>query len=380
MRIGIDISTLLNHGKDIGAGRYIYNLLKNLFKIDKEDTFVLTARCTTGDYLYLLDELKENKTETRIFNISQKKLMLWDRAGFPPVEMLGVRADVLHFPDFLIAPAFNRNIVLTIHDLAFMRFPELNFDWFINKYKKLVLKNSARAKRIIAVSESTRKDIVDFFGTDGKKISVIHEAAEEKFKKLKPQSLDRNILSKFKISKRYILSVGTIEPRKNYVSLIKAFNIIKSLSPGKTGFQLVIAGRTGWKSEPVYEEYEKSPFRQDIIFTGRLNDDELVQLYNMAELFVYPSIFEGFGLPVIEAMQCGCAVLASNTSSIPEIVSDINMLFDPHDSNQIAEKIITVLNDEKIRQQFAKKSIERASHFSWEKTALQTLEVYRSAL
>ena len=409
MRIGIDISTILNHGKDIGAGRYIMNLLKHLFEIDRDDTFVLAARYTTNDYLYLIDEIKSyynnpdkaasikeaggNKNianakavgrnkgslKFKLFKTTQRKMDIWDRLGFPPLEFMGFFADVFHCPDFLIPPTLNKKIILTIHDLAFMRFPQFNFDWFINKYKRLVKKNSRHAKKIIAVSASTKNDIISYFNTESEKIPVIYEAADQSFKKLKSGKIDKGVLEKFKITKKFILTVGTIEPRKNYVTLIKAFNLLKSF-PECPDLQLVIAGRTGWKSEPVFAEYHDSPYKDDIILTGRLGDDDLLQLYNMAELFVFASVFEGFGLPVIEAMQCGLAVLASNTSSIPEIVSDKNMLFDALDPNQIAGMILKVLNDENLRQQFASKSIERAGHFSWKKTARQTLEVYRSVL
>ncbi len=406
MRIGIDISTLLNNGKDIGAGRYIFNLIKNMLLINKKDTFVLTGRYFTSEYLSIIDELKafsekekdtqmvrsqpaidaietiENKKriEFKLFRVGTKKLNIWDRFNFPPIEMLGFNSDILHCPDFLIAPTKNKNIILTIHDLAFVRFPHFNFDWFVKKYTKEVKRNSDRAKRIIAVSQSTKNDIVEFFKVDETKIDVIYEAAEEKFKKLNENEIDRSLLEKYKITKKFILSVGTIEPRKNYATLIKAFNLLKCLDKDFE-YQLVIVGRTGWLSETAYNEFENSPYKNDIIFTSRISDNELIHIYNMAEIFVYPSIFEGFGLPVIEAMQCGLPVAASNVSSIPEIVEEKEFLFNPADEEDIAEKINKLLKllkkDKEQKERLSQVAIKNASKFSWRQTAEKTLNVYK---
>ncbi len=430
MRIGIDISTILNHGSDIGAGRYIFNLLKNLFAIDKDDTFVLTGRYILDDYLPLLEEIKRNyieavsgkedglsgkngintgkhvKLEFKLFKTTQKKLDMWNRLRLPAIETLGFAADIFHCPDFMICPTFNKKIILTINDLAFIRFPHFNFEWFVKKYTKEVKRNAAVAKKIIAISGSTKNDIVKFFNTDPAKIDVTHLAADNSFKKLAPDEYDRSVLEKYKIDGKYILSVGTIEPRKNYVTLIRAFNLLKGGKGAASGntayalrsngakasknktklkdpmapgfdYKLVIVGRTGWKSEAAYAEYENSPYKKDIIFVGRSTDNELVHLYNMAQLFVYPSKFEGFGLPVVEAMQCGLAVCASSSSSIPELMDYKNTLFNPADEEDIAAKILMVLRDENLRKKLGLKSLENAKRFSWRKTAVQTLDIYR---
>lgn len=425
MRIGIDISTLLNHGRDIGAGRYIFNLVKSLLAADignsyidkaagndnipatsqantisymnlaatfqQPVTYVLTARHITDEHMSVIEEFKKLKTgnhklELKLFKTSQKNLDCWNRLRFPPIELLGFKADLLHCPDFLIPPTLNKNIVLTIHDLAFIRFPQFNFDWFIKKYTKEVTKNARIAKRISADSQSTKNDLIDFFGINPEKIDVIYLGAEEKFRRLGENEKKIDLLikydlqKKYNISKKFILSVGTIEPRKNFETLIRAFNTLK-----KDGFdiQLVIAGRTGWKSEATYEEKEKSPFKEDIIFAGRLTDDELVQLYNTAELFVYPSIFEGFGLPVLEAMQCGLPIVSSNTSSIPEIVSDPvtrTFLVEVKNDRDFSEKIKLILSDSRLREELSEKSISNSTKFSWDLTAEKTFSAYLKVL
>jgi glycosyltransferase involved in cell wall biosynthesis len=379
LRIGIDISALLNHGVDIGAGRYIINLVQNLLQIDRKNTYILTGRYTSESHLEiaynLKKDFKDSKIELKFFGTSQKKLDLWNRFKLPPLELLGFKADMLHCPDYLIPPTLNRNIVLTIHDLAFIRFPEFNFDWFIKKYTSEVKKNAHISKKIIADSESTRNDIVKFFKIDPARVEVVYLAADNIFKKLSEKEKNIDVLKKYKINKKYILSVGTIEPRKNFTALIKAFNHIKQRKTSSS-YKLVIAGRTGWKSEAAYLEREKSPYREDILFTGRVPDQDLVQIYNQAELFVYPSLFEGFGFPPLEAMSCGLPVIASDTSSLKEVVGDAGILVPPGNNIELQKQILNVLETKEIKEKLKEKSLMRAKKFSWEETAQKTLDIY----
>jgi len=380
LRIGIDISSLLNHGPDIGAGRYIFNLIKNLVSIDKKNTYILTGRYETKDYLEIIYKLNNDlngRFELKLLKASHKKTDLWDKLRFPPLELTGFRADILHCPDYLVPPTLNKNIVITIHDLAFVRYPEFNFDWFIKKYTDLVRKNTLKARGIIVDSLSTKNDLVRFFNINPDKIEVIYLAADNIFRKLNNGEKDMNSLLKYGINKKYILSVGIIEPRKNFATLIKAFNYIKEKDPS-FNYSLVIAGRTGWKSEDTYAEREKSPYREDIIFTGRVTDSELVQIYNSAELFVCPSIFEGFGMPPLEAMSCGLPVIVSDTSSLKEVIGDSGILVKAEDEQEIARRILDVLKNKDLKETLIKKSLSRAKEFSWGKTAAGTLKAYKS--
>ncbi|MFA5014103.1 MAG: glycosyltransferase family 1 protein, partial [Actinomycetota bacterium] len=329
LRIGIDISTLLNHGPDIGAGRYIINLIRSLLRIDKKNTYVLTGRYISGKYLPEIYDLKsrypDSKIKLDLYGTTSKKLKLWDKIRFPLLELRGFKADIFHCPDYLIPPTMNKNIILTVHDLAFIRFPEFNFDWFIKKYTGEIKRYARISKKIIADSDSTRNDIVNFLGIDPARVEVVYLAADDIFRKLTEKEKSMDVLKKYQIDNKYILSVGTIEPRKNFAALIRFFNNIKKSKTG-SGYKLVIVGRTGWKSEATYQERENSPYSDDILFTGRITDKDLVQLYNWAELFVYPSLFEGFGLPPLEAMSCGLPVIAYSTSSLKEIIGDAGKL------------------------------------------------------
>jgi glycosyltransferase involved in cell wall biosynthesis len=387
LKIGIDISTLLNHGPDIGAGRYILNLIRNLLKVDKKNSYILTGRYIRNDctdnYIKIVDNLKkelnDGRIELKIFNVSRKNLNIWDRVKFPPLELAGFKADILHCPDFLIPPALNRNIILTIHDLAFIRHPDFNFEWFIKKYTREVRQNIRKAKMVIADSLSTKNDIIKFFNTDPEKVEVIYLAADRIFRKLSENEIDTGILRKYKINKKYILSVGTIEPRKNFDALIRAFNRIKQESAG-AGYKLVITGRTGWKSEATYAERESSPFKEDILFTGRVPDEDLVQLYNQAELFVYPSLFEGFGLPPLEAMSCGIPVIALDTSSLKEVIGDGGILVEAGNEQALENEILNVIKNNTLKEMLKEKSLIQAGKFSWEDTAQKTIELYNKII
>ncbi len=381
--IGLEVSSLINHGQDIGAGRYILNLVKSLLSIDKINSYILFGTYTDTKYLDLAFNLGRGlsgkRIDFRFAKVPEKCKRAQEKLRFPPIEFMGFRADILHCMDYIIPPTFNKNILLTVHDLAFMRFPEFNFEWFIKKYSLMVAKNIMNSKKVLASSESTGRDILKFYGTDPDKVKVVHLAASPLFKKFGSGEIDKMSVSKFGIRGPYILSVGTIEPRKDFVTLIRAYNTARNKKPGPF-HKLVIAGRTGWKSEATYNEHKLSPFKEDIIFTGRISDQELTQLYNQADIFVYTSLFEGFGFPPLEAMSCGLPVICSDSSSIGEVVGEAGILVDPGDIDGFADNIIKVLSDDKLMKRLSIDSLKRAEKFSWERTAGKTLEVYKSII
>ncbi len=381
LKIGLEVSSLINHGQDIGAGRYILNLVRSLLDIDKVNSYLLFGTHTDTRYLDLAygmgRGLSDKRIDFRFTKVPEKCIKAQDRLRFPPIEFMGFRADVFHCMDYIIPPTFNKNIVLTVHDLAFMRFPEFNFEWFIKKYSRMVARNIANSKKVLASSESTGRDIIKFYDTEPEKVEAIHLAAGPIFKKFEPKEIDKVAVSKFGIRGPYILSVGTIEPRKDFVTLIKAYNMARNKKPGFF-HKLIIAGRTGWKSEATYDEHNISPYKDDIIFTGRISDTELVQIYNQADLFVFTSLFEGFGFPPLEAMSCGLPVICSDSSSIVEVVGDAGILVSPGDTNGFADNILEVLSNDALMKKLSADSLKRAKKFSWEQTARKTLEVYKS--
>jgi len=214
LRIGLEVSSLINHGQDIGAGRYILNLIKGLLAVDNENSYLLFGTHTDTRYLDLAygmgRGLSDKRIDFRFTKVPEKCIKAQDRLRFPPIEFMGFRADVFHCMDYIIPPTFNKNIVLTVHDLAFMRFPEFNFEWFIKKYSRMVAKNIINSKKVLASSESTGKDIIKFYDTVPEKVEMVHLAASPAFKKFEPKEIDKVAVSKFGIRGPYILSVGTI--------------------------------------------------------------------------------------------------------------------------------------------------------------------------
>jgi len=228
------------------------------------------------------------------------------------------------------------------------------------------------ADKIITVSNSTKNDLMNHFNIPKEKIRVIFEAADEKFKSLNNKET-KEVKYKYHLNFPFILYVGGLAVHKNIPALIKAFYKVK-----KKGIQhkLVITGTKRWKYKEIFETIDKLDLQNDVVFTGYVSDEDLPALYNAADLFVYPSIYEGFGLPPLEAMACGTPVITSNTSSLPEVVGDAGIMVDPYDVNGLADAMHEVLANEGLRANMIKNGLERAKMFSWEKCARETLKVY----
>jgi glycosyltransferase involved in cell wall biosynthesis len=232
-----------------------------------------------------------------------------------------------------------------------------------------------KADIIIAVSYSTKRDIINYFEIKEEKIKVVYPGVESRFRpirNIKEYRLRNNLPSKM------ILNVGTLEPRKNVVTLIKAFKKLRKL--GFKNYKLVIAGDKGWLYKPIFDEIKSSGLQKEVLFLGCVKDEDLPILYNCADVFVYPSFYEGFGFPPLEAMACGIPVITSNTSSLPEVVDNAGIMVDPDDVNSLCNAMYNVLKDKELWHQMSKKGLERAKLFSWKETAKKILEIYDEVL
>jgi glycosyltransferase involved in cell wall biosynthesis len=266
-------------------------------------------------------------------------------------------------------------VVITVHDIAYIRFPDL-----LNKsrqiYKKYILSLSVKkADIIIAVSHSTKRDIIEFFKVDEKKIKVIHHGVESRFH---PISNVEGYRTRNNLPSKMILNIGTLEPRKNVVTLIKAFK--KLQERGFKDYVLTIAGEKGWLYKKIFKEIKSSGMEQSIRLLGVVRDEELPLLYNCADLFVYPSLYEGFGLPPLEAMACGVPIITSNTSSLPEVVGNAGIMVDPNDIESLSDEMYRVLKDKELKHQMSRDGLKRSKMFTWEKMANEVLETYNEIL
>ncbi|MDI6858528.1 MAG: glycosyltransferase family 1 protein [Dehalococcoidia bacterium] len=294
-----------------------------------------------------------------------------------PVELWRRRADVAHM-HYILPPVVPRcATVLTVHDISFERYPDFFSRSELLRARTLVPFSARRADVVIAVSEFTKADLVSFYGIDPEKIVVTSAAPAPHFHPLDDRRRIDAVRREYGIDGPFILYVGNIQPRKNLRRLIEAF--AATACESDIPHRLVIVGKKAWLHSPVLEAARASRLSERITFTGYVPDKDLPALYNAADLFVYPSIFEGFGLPVLEAMSCGTPVITSNTSSLPEVGGDAAVYFDPLDAGDIARAIRAALADPELRSRLSARGLARAKEFSWAATARKTVEAYEQA-
>lgn len=373
MKIAIDGSII---GEEItGTGFYITNLINGLMKIDNLNNYYIF-----GDEKCLRKYIKLDKKN---FKIVQRKFknriikVLWEYFIFP-FELKKLRIDILHSPNY-ITPLLKLGfkIVLTIHDLTFLLFPEKHTITKRLLFGKMVPIFIKMSDKIVSVSENTKKDILKFFNVLEAKIIVTYESYPDYYNYSIDKEKAKEILVKYGIEKKYILYIGMIEPRKNIISILKAFvELDKELE-----IDLVIVGKKGWYFKEI-EEYmmkiEKLKLRNNIIFTGYVPEEELKYFYKVALMFIYPSLYEGFGLPPLQAMACGIPVITSNISSLPEVVGDAAIKINPHDLGELKNSIKWLYKNKEKRDKLIKKGLENSKKFSLENVALNVLSVYNS--
>jgi len=364
MRIGIDAR--LVYYSQAGISQYILRLIQGLAESDRENEFIILQ--SRKDKHLIVD--RPNFKRVSLWTPSHHRLEQYALR----VEISGLNLDVLHSPDFI--PPFHCRCksIITIHDLAFLLYPH-----FLTKdsarYYSQIDEAVKRTDHIIAVSESTKQDTIRLLGAPEHKITVIYESANPIYRPVKDREILEQTKSKYDVTGDFILFVSTIEPRKNLPTLLKAYKQL--LDSYRAGVKLVVVGRRGWLSEEVFTLIDELKLTNDVLFLDRVPIKDLLHLYNAAQLLVQPSFYEGFGLPPLEAMACGTPVVVSNVSSLPEVVGDAGLLVDPEDVSELAVAIWRVLTDEALREDLIAKGFKRAQCFSWEKTALQTLELYR---
>ena len=372
MKIGIDIRTLLD-ARPSGVSEYVLNLLKEMFKLDTANEYRLFYNCF-GDCPNL-PEFKQANVKLIKYNYPNKVLnyLLFKIFNYPKLDK-ALAVDVFFMPHLnFIGLSVGAKSLLTVHDLSFLKYPEFfsarkNFWHRMVKAKKLL----KRFSLVIAVSENTKRDIMELGGINPDKVRVIYSGVGEEYKKLpliNYQFSVKRVRDKYNLPERFILYLGTIEPRKNVDGIIRAYNQLRVMSCELRDYKLIIAGARGWKSENIYREWDKSAFKNDIKFLGYVEPDDKIYLYNLASVFIYPSFYEGFGFPPLEAMACGVPVVASFASSLPEVVGDAALMVDPYNINDLAGALEKVLVDENLKNKLIARGLEQAKKFSWRETA-----------
>ncbi|MDZ4721478.1 MAG: glycosyltransferase family 1 protein [Roseiflexaceae bacterium] len=299
----------------------------------------------------------------------------WERFALP-IELLRARADVAHFPDFIAPTLRPCRAITTIHDLAFLHFPEILDDAARTFYGR-VRESVQHSDAVIAVSEATRRDIVERLQVAPETIDVVYEAAGPAFAPLEVPAHEIRMFGNEQISAgSFALFVSTIEPRKNLATLLRALRICRDRQPDRN-YRLVVVGARGWRDEGIFATLQELRLADAIQFVGKVSDSELCWLYNACRMYINPSLYEGFGLPLLEAMACGAACIASQTSSLPEIGGNAAIYIPPLAVEQWADSIVALWEDADRRAELGRLGSTRARQFSWERAARETIAIYR---
>ncbi len=370
MHIGIWYTPALR--QRAGIGRYTRGIVSALAKLDSPHQYTLVV--SNDSPLENLPSFPKNFT-VKVLPLSERWLtILWHRANLPLwIDRWAGRFDLFHSPDFVLPPLASAPGLLTVHDLSFMKHPDGALpklrDWLL----KVVPKSVARAAHVLADSESTGRDLQELLHVPAKKISVVGAGVEPRFHPITNEAMLASVRQKYRLPENFVLGVGTLEPRKNFTGLIAAFDKIAADAPD---LHLVIAGGKGWLYEPIFAAAEASSASERIHLIGFVADEDLPALYSMARVFAYPSFYEGFGIPILEAMACGTPVITADNSSLPEVGGDPVLLVDADDIDTLAQTILLVHTTDHFQTRCVPKGIERAAQFTWERAAQKLLAVY----
>lgn len=381
MRIGIDVSRYFD--KSGGVGIYAANLLKYLLKIDKNNEYNAYSffyNCFPPDWKHkrIIDEFRKyGKVNFSQINLPTSILKRkWNNASMEKKEKLLGSVDIIHSTAYMIPELFNARLVVTIHDLSFLIFPE----YHTKENYELVLSNliylNSRPDMVICDSRQTKKDVIKYFHVPEEKLRVVYLGVSDSFKEEIDSDFRKKILEKYGLTGKYLLCVASIEPRKNFLRIINAFSEFIKKEEYKE-YSLVCVGGKGWKNTEIYSQVKKKNLENKIKFLGFIEECELAPIYNQAGIFLYPSLYEGFGLPVLEAMACQTSVITSNVSSLPEVAGNAAIMVNPYSEKQIYEAIIHLVEDENKREQLIDMGLKNIKKFSWENTAKQTLNIYQ---
>ncbi|MFH1354897.1 MAG: glycosyltransferase family 1 protein [Candidatus Omnitrophota bacterium] len=349
MKIGIDIRSTLK--QRTGIGQYTLSLINNLARIDPVNKYLLYSRKKIIDRKRKLPKIPGENFHHRV-----------DYFSFGP-EKLIKEVDVFHTSSYDLKKPKHAKLVLTIHDVIHKTFPSAHTKETIASIDRMLAEILPQTSVIITDSQTTKDDFLKWFFFKPDKIKVVYPGVSNWF-----YPVDRQ-------KEKYLLFVGTIEPRKNIKNLIRAFYLLKKehLLP----HQLVIVGMKGWMYEDVFKLVDELKLNQEIIFKDYVSEEELRDWYNRAEIFIYPSLYEGFGFPIVEAFASGTPVVTSNTSSCAEIARGAAILVDPQNFGEISDAIIKIIKNQELKKDLVAKGLERAKQFSWEKTASEILAVFR---
>jgi glycosyltransferase involved in cell wall biosynthesis len=370
-RIGIDYTAAVH--QTAGIGRYVREQTRALADLlpPAEVRLFVAGRPDRlppppGDFTYRL-AAPSDLTLAR----------LWHKARLPlPVEVWTGRVDLFHAMNFALPPTLpGTRTAVTLYDLSFEQAPDTTVPAMRAYLQRVVRRSAQRADTIIAISEATRRDVVELYGVEPDKVAVLYPGVEARFRPVDDPAQLEAVRRKYHIGGGpFVLTVGTLQPRKNHKRLIQALAGLDATA------RLVIAGGPGWAYDEVHAEVGRLSLDERVIFAGYVDDADLPALYSAAWVFAYPALYEGFGLPALEAMACATPVVASDVSSLPEVVGEAGLMVNPTDVDALAAALARLLDDDDLRRELIARGLERAATFTWERSARGLWAVYRNLL
>ena len=365
MIIAINCRSFLNRNYT-GIGRYTLNLVQSLSEIDDEDEYWLYAQKKYFDFKRQIPKVSAKNFQVKVD---------WLGKG---IDKTLQQADIYHSPSPDFINIHHAKVVVTVHDLVYKKYPQGHTPQTCETTDQQLIRIVEQAAKIICCSKNTLHDLCEYFPSAKNKVCLVYQGVDKNtfFPLLEPEkAAAEKALEKKGIKRPFILFVGTIEPRKNLQNLLLAFSELKAQR--KFAGRLVVVGMKGWMIEGLEQVIEKFKLKGDVIFPGYVTDKELRYFYNLTEVFVFPSFYEGFGFPIVEAFSCGAPVVTSNISSCPEIAQDAALTIDPYNPSDIGKAIMRIIDDKALRESLRNNALKRAGEFSFIRNAQETLAVYK---
>ncbi|KHO61984.1 Glycosyltransferase [Thermoanaerobacter sp. YS13] len=379
MDISIDILPILDSHKT-GVGWYTYNIIKYMALNNEIKKY--NFEFLGFDFLGRRNNTEVKEMLEKIYPNSKYKLIklipygvyrrIWDYLPFTYNYMFNSKSNLYCFFNFVIPHKIDGYVINTVYDMVYKVHPNTMTKANYKRLEKELARSCERADIIVTISNNTRKEIIEYLKVPANKIRIVPCGVDTNFYK----PIDgKKILSKYKIEKPYFLYIGTLEPRKNIRSIVRAFNNI--LKKANHDVILVIGGKKGWMYDEIFKTVKELRLENDVLFLGYVPIEDMPALYSNAISFVFPSLYEGFGIPPLEAMSCGCPVIVSNTSSFPEVVGNAGILVNPLNIEEISDAMYRIYCDNNLREDLKQKSINRAKEFTWESAAKKMINIYK---
>lgn len=384
MKVALELQPCLKNRSGIGI--YTYELSKRLQDCnDIELTGDIFNFLNRNDLVKDLEGLSLQKEICKLFPYGVYR-RIWHHIPLAYDQLFKREADITHFFNFIVPPRIKGKVINTVHDLTFELYPETMDERNLKRIKQDIGYSIERSERIVTISESTKKDMVEILKIDPSRIEIIYPGVNYELFNLSykgniKEDIKESIKKKYQLPDDYLLYMGTLEPRKNIPIIIEAFARLKRESDSKVKeVKLVLAGKKGWLFEDIFNKVQQLGLEADVIFTDYVAEEDKAIIYSEAKAFVFPSLYEGFGMPVVEAMAAGVPVITSNVSSLPEVAGDAAILVNPQDSVTISEALYRLLADQEYHNQLVIKGLEQAKKFNWNRSAQQLKEIYYQVL